>query len=223
VVVACWGGDVVSVLRNDGVGGLGAPEDVPAAWAPHSLVLRDLDGDGDLDLVTAALGDNRLAVSLNAGDGTYGAPTLLWSGLGPHNVVSDDLDGDGFWDLVVTSEGQDVIGVLLGNGDGTFGDATFIPVGSVPKATSIGDVDGDGLADLVTANTHGNYPDGSAPTSLTVLLGNGDGTFDPGFALANDLSPFSVAIADLDADGTNEIATANWHSDDVKVWTRTTP
>jgi len=220
VVVACWGGGVVSVLRNDGAGVLGAPEDIPAAWAPHSLVLRDFDGDADLDLATAALGDNRLAVSLNAGDGTYGAPTLLWSGLGPHNVVSDDLDGDGFWDLVVTSQGQDLVGVLLGHGDGTFGDATFFPVGSVPKATSIGDVDGDGLADLVTANTHGNYPDGSAQTSLTVLLGEGDGTFAAGFDLANDLSPFSVAIADLDGDGGNEIATANWHSDDIKLWTR---
>lgn len=220
VVVACWGGGVVSVLRNDGTGTLGAPEDVPAAWAPHSLVLRDFDGDADLDLATAALGDNRLAVSLNAGDGTYGAPTLLWSGVGPHNLVADDLNADGAWDLVVTAQDDDVIGVLFGNGDGTFDDAVFTSVGSVPKATSVGDVDGDGLADLVTANTHGNYPDGSAPTSLTVLLGNGDGTFDPGFTLANDLSPFSVAIADLDGDGTNEIATANWHSDDVKVWTR---
>ena len=150
VVVACWGGGVVSVLRNDGTGALGAPEDVPAAWAPHSLVLRDFDGDGDLDLATAALGDNRIAVSLNAGDGTYGAPALLWSGLGPHNLVADDLNGDGAWDLVVTAQDDDVIGVLVGNGDGTFADAVFIAVGSVPKATSIGDVDGDGLADLAS-------------------------------------------------------------------------
>jgi hypothetical protein len=222
VVVACWGCDVVSVLRNDGTGALGAPEDVTAAWAPHSLVLRDFDGDGDLDLATAALGDNRLAVSLNAGDGTFGPPALLWPGLAPHNLVSEDLDGDGAWDLVVTSQNQDVVGVLMGNGDGTFADATFLPVGSVPKATAIGDVDGDGIDDLVTANTHGNYPDGSDPTTLTVLLGNGDGTFEPGFTLDNDLSPFSVAIADLNGDGTNEIATANWHSNDVKVWSRVT-
>jgi hypothetical protein len=100
--------------------------------------------------------------------------------------------------------------------------ATFLPVGSVPKATAIGDVDGDGNDDLVTANTHGNYPDGSDPNTLTVLLGNGDGTFETGFTLANDLSPFSVAVADLNGDGTNEIATANWHSNDVKVWTRVT-
>lgn len=187
--------------------------------------MGDITGDGLLDLVSAnqdALDGTDVTVfaGLNAGDGTYGAPSLLWSGLGPHNLVSDDLNGDGAWDLVVTAQNADVVGVLLGNGDGTFDDAVFTPMGSVPKATSVGDVDGDGRADLVTANTHGNYPDGSAPTSLTVLLGNGDGTFDPGFDLANDLSPFAVAIADLDGDGTNEIATANWHSDDVKVWTR---
>ena len=112
------------------------------------------------------------------------------------------------------------MGVLLGRGDGTFADGTFLPVGDVPKATAVGDVDGDGAADLVTANTHGNYPDGTTPTSLTVHLGRGDGTFVPAYTLANDLTPFSVTIADLDDDGASEIVTANWHSDDVKIWSR---
>ena len=223
VVVACWGGAVVSVLRNDGSGVLGAPEDHTAADAPHSLVLRDFDGDADLDAAVAAFGDNRVAVLLGDGAGGFGAPTLLWSGLGPHNVVSGDLDGDGDADLVLTAQNDDAVGVLLGNGDGTFADAVFHDVGPAPKSSAIGDLDGDGDADLVTANTHGNYPDGSAPTTLTVLLGDGDGGFTPGFTLPNDLTPFSVAAADLDGDGTTDIAAADWHSDDVKVSYRPPP
>ena len=214
---------MVSVLRNDGSGVLGAPEDHTAADAPHSLVLRDFDGDADLDAAVAAFGDNRVAVLLGDGAGGFGAPTLLWSGLGPHNVVSGDLDGDGDADLVLTAQNDDAVGVLLGNGDGTFADAVFHDVGPAPKSSAIGDLDGDGDADLVTANTHGNYPDGSAPTTLTVLLGDGDGGFTPGFTLPNDLTPFSVAAADLDGDGTTDIAAADWHSDDVKVSYRPPP
>lgn len=220
VMVACWGGSVVSVLLNDGEGGLSPNEDYATADAPHSLVLEDFDGDGDLDAAVAAFGDNRLAILPGNGDGTFGEATLLWAGLGPHNVVRGDLDGDGNVDLVVTAENDDSVAVLLGNGDGTFADAVFYDVGSTPKATAIGDLDGDGTDDLVTANTHGNYPDGSTPTTLTVSLGNGDGTFEEGFTLENDLTPFSVAVGDLYGDGTNAIASANWHSGDVKVWRR---
>jgi hypothetical protein len=166
----------------------------------------------------AAFGDNRLALITNAGNGTFGAPTLLWSGLGPHNVTAGDVDGDSDDDLVVTAQNDDVVGVLRSNGNGTFADAVFHSVGDAPKASSLGDVDGDGDLDIVTANTHGNYPDGSAPTTLTVLRGNGAGGFTPGFTLGNSLTPFSVTVADLDGDGqADDIASANWHSDDVKV------
>ena len=217
VMVACWGGSVVSVLRNGGGGVLGAPVSFPAADAPHSLVLRDLDGDSDLDAAVAAFGDNRLAVLLNDGMGTFGPPSLLWSGLGPHNVVSGDVDADGDADLVVTAQNDNAVGVIRSNGDGTFADAEFYGVGLAPKATAVGDLDGDGDLDLVTANTHGNYPNGSTPTSLTVLLGTGTGTFTPGYTLPNDLTPFNLTIADLDANGKTDLATANWHSSDVKI------
>jgi hypothetical protein len=117
----------------------------------------------------------------------------------------------------VTAQTDNAVGVLLGHGDGTFAEAVFHPVGPVPKASALGDLNGDGKLDLVTANTHGNYPAGSAPTDLTVLLGDGAGGFSPGFTLANDLTPFNVTVADLNGDGTVDIASANWHSGDVKV------
>jgi hypothetical protein len=220
VVVACWGGGVISALLNDGAGNLDPPEDFTAADAPHSLVLEDFDDDGDLDTAVAAYGDNRLAVLDGNGDGTFAEPTLLWSGLGPHNVVSGDHNDDANVDLVVTAENDAAVGVILGNGDGSFADAVFYDVGPSPKATAIGDLDGDGIDDLVSADTHGNYPDGSTPTTLTALLGQGDGTFAEGFTFANDLTPFSVTIADLDGTGNNAVVSANWHSDDLKIWRR---
>ena len=91
----------------------------------------------------------------------------------------------------------------------------------MPKASAIGDLNGDGKLDLAVANTDDNYPSGSAPTSFTVLLGNGAGAFTQGTVVSDDLTPFSIAIADLNGDGKNDVATANWHSGDVKVFRHT--
>jgi hypothetical protein len=220
VVVACWGGDVVSVHLNQGDGTLGAGDPYQAAYGPHSLVLEDFDGDGTPDLAVVAFGDNRIAVLTGFGDGTFSPPTLYWSGLGPHNIQAADLDGDGFLDLVSTAERDDQVGVLLGRGDGTFHDPVFYGVGDAPKAAAAGDLDGDGILDLAVVNTSGNYPDGSAPTTVTILRGLGNGTFEHWFTLPAPLTPFAVAIADLDGDGRPDLAVAGWHSGDIKVFRR---
>jgi hypothetical protein len=220
VAVACFGAsNVLSVLLNSGdsAGALGAKTDYPTAAGGRSLVLRDFNGDGDLDIAEAAFDSGQVAVLSNNGGGVFGTATLhAYSS--PHNISSADLNGDGEFDLVVTSEHTDSVGVMLANGDGTFQNPVSYIVGDAPKATSIGDLDGDGTLDLATANSHGNYPDGSTPTTLTILLGNGDGTFSTGTTLAAPLTPFSVTIADFNGDAKNDLATANWHSGDVKVF-----
>ena len=212
----------MSVLLNSGdaSGTLEAKVDYPTGAGARSLVLRDFDGDGDRDIAEACLESGRVAVLKNSGTGTFGPAALTAFGA-PHNVTSADLNGDGRLDLVVTSESSNAVGIMLGNGDATFQGPVSYSVGNTPKATSIGDLDGDGKLDLATANTSGNYPNGSAPTTVTILLGSGSGTFSPGATLAANLTPFSVAIADLNGDGKNDLATANWHSGDVKVFLHT--
>ena len=111
--------------------------------------------------------------------------------------------------------------VLLGNGNATFATPVSYSVGVVPKGSAIGDVNGDGKLDIVTANTSNNYPSGSAPTSFTVLTGSGTGTFTSAGTFADDLTPFAVAIGDINGDGKKDVVTANWHSNDVKVFRRT--
>ena len=74
---------------------------------------------------------------------------------------------------------------------------------------AIGDLDGDGVPDLVTAN--------SGPGNVSVLLGNGDGTFQSQQAFGVGSGPFSVAIGDLDGDGVPDLVTANIESDNVSV------
>ncbi len=216
VAVACWGGDDLAVLTGDGTGAFGDAALYPAGNAGHSLVSSDFNGDGAVDLAVAAYGSNRVMVVMNDGDGGFEAPVEYWSGLGPHNIQLTDLDGDGVPDLLVTAELDDAVGVLYGRPDGTFAETHFLDVGSRPKAATVVDLDGDGILDIVTANTHGNYPSGSAETSVSVLLGTGEG-YQPPMSIPVALTPFAVHALDLDGDGHVELLTANWHSGDVAV------
>jgi hypothetical protein len=218
IAVACWGGSDIALLRNDGTGGFGAPELTVAADAPHAIATDDLDGDGDLDLAVAAFGDSRSVVLLNNGDGTYAPAVEYWSGSNPHDLVLSDVDANGTVDLVVAAAGSDQVSVLLGQGDGSFATASFYPVGADPRGVAAGDLNDDGIIDFVSANTHGNYPNGSDPTSLSVYHGNGAGGFVLAETLDNDLTPFNVDIAQIVSGGRAEIVSANWHSGDLSLW-----
>jgi len=82
-------------------------------------------------------------------------------------------------------------------------------VGNNPYSVSIGDLNGDGAADIVTANADSD--------NVSVLLGNGDGTFATQITYTVAANPISVSIGDLDGDGAEDIVTANSDSDSVSV------
>src|SRR5437879_3230526 len=97
---------------------------------------------------------------------------------GPSNIVVGDFNGDGKPDLAVSNVDSSTVSVLLGNGDGTFQAAQNFPVGANPWYFAVGDFNGDGKLDLAVADygcpTLCNV---SPSNTVTVWLGNGDGTF----------------------------------------------
>src|SRR5208282_1197502 len=104
------------------------------------------------------------------------------------------------------------VGVLLGNGDGTFQPAVvYNTAGNIAASVAIGDVNGDGVPDLVVAN----YAEDDSNGEVVVLLGNGDGTFQPA-ALYNSGGKYaySVALGDLRGVGILDAVAANRFSDD---------
>lgn len=177
--------------------------------APYGAAVADLDGDGDLDAVTANYGDGEtstVTVLISQGNGTFLPPVSYPVGDGAEDVKLGDFNGDGRPDLVTANSmtGQNFgtrsyCTVWINNGNGTFGNRRDYDVGfnSYCRAVEIADFDGDGQLDwAATAMWDGN---------IYVYRGVGNGTF----TLRNVVpatSPNGLVAADFNRDGRIDIA-----------------
>lgn len=170
---------------------------VPLPPGIGALALGDFDGDGALDLAVGNDQVNSVAILLNAGAREFRPPSYLASLGYSAAVLAADLDGDGHLDLVIGDRYGSEVSVFLGQGDGSFRPRADYRTGREPRSIAIGDIDGDGRLDLVVANTETFYG-----RSVSVLRGNGDGTFRPRIDTSTDgVSPRTIALADFDEDG----------------------
>jgi hypothetical protein len=180
---------------------------------PAAIAVGDLNQDGWQDLVTANSTDNTVSILLGRGDGTFAAHVDYATGKGPSSVAIADLNGDGKLDLVVTNATDNTVSVLKGNGDGTFQAHTDRAANALPQSVAVADLNHDQKADLVLVNAPAN----SAQGNISVLIGNGDGTFHNPVQYAAAVGTTSLTVADLNSDGTPDIVVAN--SDTAHVTT----
>lgn len=218
IVVACWSRNELAILPGSADGQFGAAILVDSGGGnPHAVVVDDFNSDGRDDIAVAALGTSRATVLLATDEYDFAAPALYVTGSSPHGIRVADLNDDGYPDIATVNQASDDLSIFLNNGNGTFRSLLRYEVGDMPKDLAFGDLNGDGFLDIVVVNSHGNHPVGTAPTDITVLYGTGDGRLSGSETIRLDLTPFSVAMVDLDADGNLDIVTANWGSGDVKV------
>ena len=173
----------------------------PWGWA----AVADFNHDGIPDIAIANNQDpnfgyySSISVLLGAGGGTFQAAQTFFGGYWATSIVAADVNGDGAADLLVGNEGY--VRVLLGNGDGTFqAAATYRSGGTETCWVAVADVNGDGKLDVLAANQFASSPN-HGPASVGVLLGNGDGTFQPVTRYRTySRGAGSIAVADINRD-----------------------
>ncbi|MGC6486689.1 MAG: FG-GAP-like repeat-containing protein, partial [Planctomycetota bacterium] len=192
-------------LANDGAGNFGAPQTVTTAvWPDTEVHAADLDGDGDIDLISAQTQQGKLAYYLNDGAGNFGSQQIIpgpavtgnQTGWSPYSIDTADLDGDGDLDILTgyyIQFGTERVVWFANDGAANFSTAQIIDTTNRVEVRA-GDLDGDGDEDVM------GCPTGVGSATASYWLNDGTGAFGPMQSTPGGRGKFTLGDHDGDGD-----------------------
>ncbi|MFN5983521.1 MAG: FG-GAP-like repeat-containing protein, partial [Fluviicola sp.] len=216
-------GNLLTVKMGNGDGTFQANATYNVGVRPNSIRAKDLDADGDIDIVvsnhTFGANNARISIVFNNGSGVFGAATSYSGSIpGPSpsapnmfEVDVNDVTGDGLVDIVVAVNNGFEVFTNLGGAPAIFQSPTFTnATNSSSRGLIVANFDGIAGNDVVTANY------GSPNFSLRTNTGTG--TFNAAVNFTCSSNPIDIATADFDADGDLDIVTANEAFDQISIF-----
>lgn len=200
--------------RNNGSGVFGAEQVIASGSdiiATSSLLMGDLDGDLDLDIILGNKGYGKITWLKNNGDSTYSAPIVI-AGTGTvsglTSVVASDMDSDGDLDIVSTTATDNQLSWFKNlNGLGNFSSENILNTSTIPSnAVLVADINNNNTNDIIYTSTN----------EIGWLSNNGSGIFSSQQAITDKaFGVWAIIMADLDGDGKKDLVSAS--EDDNKI------
>ncbi len=179
----------------------------------YSVFASDIDGDNDIDIMTASFYENHISWYENIdGAGNFSSEIIISTNInGAISVFATDLDSDGDIDIISASHNNDKISWFENiDGQGNFGKEQILSTNAV-GAVSVFISDGDGDMDIISASRNDNK-------ICWYINMDGNGNFSSEKIITTDLlNVSSIYIDDMDLDGDNDVIATSWSENKV-VW-----
>ncbi len=199
--------------NTDGQGSFGTEQIITtSANTARSVYASDIDGDGDMDVLSASSLDNKIAWYKNDGQGNFGVQRIISTKDGAYSVYSVDIDGDGDMDVLSAALHDDEITWYENtDGYGTFGiHHTITTIANGARSVYASDIDGDGDMDVLSAAYTVTFSGNSNSSVAWYENTNGQGSFGSQQVISTTAEgAYSVYASDINGDGRMDVLSAS--------------